>query len=219
MPPQAEHADDNRLYYEGEKDPITFLPVSPLAEQSYGNPIFKEKEADHGGAFAESNNVVDSHKQIQNPPAPVLGGQVNQPHLPPQNQPAVGGPVQLEPIKVAPCVTDLGNQQHLQENIDRGILQFPKKAKQTMGVDANPFPDLSVGVNVADLGSLNKDKNRSYSKRKLTANDLRWVIKEAKTRKDQARSDPPRGRTHEGHDPKQQKTGPSQSAMKFGYEG
>ncbi|GKU97768.1 hypothetical protein SLEP1_g10860 [Rubroshorea leprosula] len=57
QPAQAEHADDSPLHSEGENDPITFLPVSPLAERSYGNPVFKEKEADRGGDFTESSNV------------------------------------------------------------------------------------------------------------------------------------------------------------------
>ncbi|GKV41675.1 hypothetical protein SLEP1_g49174 [Rubroshorea leprosula] len=57
QPAQAEHADDSPLHSEGENDPITFLPVSPLTERSYGNPVFKEKEADRGGDFAESSNV------------------------------------------------------------------------------------------------------------------------------------------------------------------
>ncbi|GKV13619.1 hypothetical protein SLEP1_g24610 [Rubroshorea leprosula] len=57
QPAQADHADDSPLHSEGENDPITFLPVSPLAERSYGNPVFKEKEADRGGDFAESSNV------------------------------------------------------------------------------------------------------------------------------------------------------------------
>ncbi|GKU86921.1 hypothetical protein SLEP1_g1385 [Rubroshorea leprosula] len=57
QPAQAEHADDSPVHYEGENDPITFLPMSPLAERSYGNPVFKEKEADCGGDFAESSNV------------------------------------------------------------------------------------------------------------------------------------------------------------------
>ncbi|GKV43324.1 hypothetical protein SLEP1_g50628 [Rubroshorea leprosula] len=57
QPAQAEHADDSPLHSKGENDPITFLPVSPLAKRSYGNPVFKEKEADRGGDFAESSNV------------------------------------------------------------------------------------------------------------------------------------------------------------------
>ncbi|GKV50000.1 hypothetical protein SLEP1_g56718 [Rubroshorea leprosula] len=57
QPVQADHADDSPLHSEGENDPITFLPVSPLAEWSYGNPVFKEKEANRGGDFAESSNV------------------------------------------------------------------------------------------------------------------------------------------------------------------
>ncbi|GKU90775.1 hypothetical protein SLEP1_g4728 [Rubroshorea leprosula] len=57
QPAQADHADDSPLHSEGENDPITFLPVSPIAERSYGNPVFKEKEADRGGDFAESSNM------------------------------------------------------------------------------------------------------------------------------------------------------------------
>ncbi|GKV05136.1 hypothetical protein SLEP1_g17178 [Rubroshorea leprosula] len=47
QPAQAEHAND----------PITFLPVSRLAKRSYGNPIFKERDADRRDDFAESSNV------------------------------------------------------------------------------------------------------------------------------------------------------------------
>ncbi|GKV33998.1 hypothetical protein SLEP1_g42429 [Rubroshorea leprosula] len=57
QPAQADHADDSPLHSEGENDPITFLPVSPLAERSYWNPVFKEKETDRGGDFAESSNM------------------------------------------------------------------------------------------------------------------------------------------------------------------
>ncbi|GKV48138.1 hypothetical protein SLEP1_g54968 [Rubroshorea leprosula] len=120
--------------------------------------------------------TVDPHRQIQNPPALALRWQVNLLQPPSQNQSAVGGPMQPEPVEIAPRVADLGNQQQL----------------------------------------LIKDRNWSYSKRRLTIDDLRWVIKEVKTCKDQVRSDPPRRRRHGGHDLKQWKTGQSQ---KFGYEG
>ncbi|GKV11078.1 hypothetical protein SLEP1_g22363 [Rubroshorea leprosula] len=43
-----------------ENDPITFAPLSPLVEWSYENPIFKEKDANHMGDFAESSHVIKS---------------------------------------------------------------------------------------------------------------------------------------------------------------
>ncbi|GKV24416.1 hypothetical protein SLEP1_g34030 [Rubroshorea leprosula] len=57
QPAQAEHVDDSPPHSKGENDPITFLLVSPLAERSYGNPVFKEKEADRG-AFKEQNQAM-----------------------------------------------------------------------------------------------------------------------------------------------------------------
>ncbi|GKV02859.1 hypothetical protein SLEP1_g15243 [Rubroshorea leprosula] len=200
QPAQAEHADDSPLHSEGENDPITFLPVSPLAERSYGNPVFKEKEADRGGDFAESSNmfrgmtecldlafkeqnqvmrrlvdsqtessrrqeelvrqcieemrrifeegtrvmretgeesrrtlqavseqvveqvrqprpeipppVVEMPRQIQEAPIPVLGGQGNQPHpnIPQQNFFMGEGQRQHEPMEAAAPVADHGHQ-------------------------------------------------------------------------------------------------------------
>ncbi|GKV00673.1 hypothetical protein SLEP1_g13330 [Rubroshorea leprosula] len=63
---------------------------------------------------------------------------------------------------------------HLKKNkIDKGILCFPNKAKETMGVDANPFPTMSVGVNAADLMSIARDRTQTYYRRRLATDDLR----------------------------------------------
>ncbi|GKV06630.1 hypothetical protein SLEP1_g18502 [Rubroshorea leprosula] len=327
QPAQAEHANDSPLHSEGENDPITFLPVSPLAERSYENPIFKEKEADRGGDFAKSSNMfrgmmdrldiafkeknqtmqrlvesqaesarrqeeiirqcmeemirvfeggtrvmretgeksrrtlqavskqvvepvqqprpeilppaVEMPRQIQEAPIPALGGQGNQPHPNIQQQHFVigEGQRQHEPMEAAAPVADHGHQsQHkyilpagkgnvgphhqpcprdffqpqvppaqpvqrgLQnqpvqffnrdhgpalrplEKIDKGILKFPDKAKETMGVDADPFPAVSVGVNVADLRSVARNRSLPYAQRNLAAEDLRWVLEAQRSR-------------------------------------
>ncbi|GKV14311.1 hypothetical protein SLEP1_g25206 [Rubroshorea leprosula] len=327
QPAQADHADDSPLHSEGENDPITFLPVSPLAERSYGNLVFKEKEADRGGDFAESSNVfrgmterldlafkeqnqamwrlVDSQaessrreeelirqcieemrrvfekgtrvmqetgeksrrtlqavseqvveqvrqprleilapvvempRQIQEAPIPALGGQGNQPHpnIQQQNFFMGEGQRQHEPMEAAAPVADHGHQpQHkyilptrkgnvgphaqshprdffqpqvppaqpvqrgLQnqpvqffnkdhgpalrplEKIDKDILKFPDKAKETMGGDADPFPAVFVGVNVADLRSVARNRSLPYAQRNLAAEDLRWVLEAQRSR-------------------------------------
>ncbi|GKV35499.1 hypothetical protein SLEP1_g43756 [Rubroshorea leprosula] len=327
QPAQADHADDSPLHSEGENDPITFLPVSPLAERSYGNPVFKEKEADHGGDFAKSSNmfrgmmdrldiafkeknqtmqrlvesqaksarrqeeiirqcieemrrvfekgtrvmqetgeescrplqavseqvveqvrqprpeipppVVEIPRQIQEAPIPALGGQGNQPYPNIQQQHFVIGEGQRQHqlMEAATPVADHGHQpQHkyillarkgnvgpchqpcprdffqpqvppvqpvrrsLQnqpaqffnkdhgpslrplEKIDKNTLRFPDKAKETMGVDADPFPAVSVGVNVADLMSVAKNHNLPHTHRNLAAEDLRWVLEAQRSR-------------------------------------
>ncbi|GKV04390.1 hypothetical protein SLEP1_g16548 [Rubroshorea leprosula] len=70
----------------------------------------------------------------------------------------------------------------LQEKIDKGILKFPDKAKETMGVDADPFPTMSVGVNVADLRSIARNRSLPYAQRNLAAEDLRWVLEAQRSR-------------------------------------
>ncbi|GKV24835.1 hypothetical protein SLEP1_g34389 [Rubroshorea leprosula] len=56
------------------------------------------------------------------------------------------------------------------------------KAKETMGVDANPFPVVSVGVNVADLRSVARNQSLPYAQRNLAAEDLRWVLEAQRSR-------------------------------------
>ncbi|GKV11596.1 hypothetical protein SLEP1_g22840 [Rubroshorea leprosula] len=94
QPAQADHADDSPLHFEGENDPITFLPVSPLAERSYGNPVFKEKEADRGGDFAESSNMFRGQRQHEpmEAAAPVAdhGHQPQHRYVPPGKRGNVG---------------------------------------------------------------------------------------------------------------------------------
>ncbi|GKV20245.1 hypothetical protein SLEP1_g30401 [Rubroshorea leprosula] len=86
-----------------------------------------------------------------------------------------------------------------------GILRFPDKAKETMGVDADPFPTMSVGVNAAYLKSIARDRTQTYYRRRLAADDLRWVIEEARTRRNQVRSGSYRRRQSGGHNSTQQK--------------
>ncbi|GKV49550.1 hypothetical protein SLEP1_g56292 [Rubroshorea leprosula] len=327
QPAQADHADDSPLHSKGENDPITFLPVSPLAERSYGNPVFKEKEADHGGDFAKSSNmfrgmmdrldivfkeknqtmqrlvesqaksakrqekiirqcieemrrvfekgtrvmretgeesrrplqavskqvvepvrqprpeipppVVEMPRQIQEAPIPTLGGQGNQPHPNNQQQHFVIGEGQRQhqlmeaatPVAYhghqpqhkyilparkgnvgpchQPCPRDFFQpqvppaqlvQRGLQnqpvqffnrdhgptlrpfEKINKGFLKFPDKAKETMGVDADPFPAVSVGVNVADLKSVARNRSLPYAQTNLAAEDLKWVLEAQRSR-------------------------------------
>ncbi|GKV42709.1 hypothetical protein SLEP1_g50088 [Rubroshorea leprosula] len=248
QPAQAEHADDSSRHSEGENDPITFLSVSPLAERSYGNPVFKENEADRGGDFAESSNVfsegtrvvretgeesrrklqavseqvveqvrqlrpeiplpvVEMPRQIQEAPIPALRGQGNQPHpnIQQQNFFMGEGQRQHEPMEAVVPVADHGHQpQHRylppgrRENVcphhqphsrDFFQPQVPPtqpvqrdKAKETMGVDADPFPAVSIGVNVADLKSVARNRSLSYAQRNLAAEDLRWVLKAQRSR-------------------------------------
>ncbi|GKV17036.1 hypothetical protein SLEP1_g27591 [Rubroshorea leprosula] len=56
------------------------------------------------------------------------------------------------------------------------------KAKETMGVDADPFPAVSVGVNVADLRSVARNRSLPYAQRNLAAKDLRWVLEAQRSR-------------------------------------
>ncbi|GKV45223.1 hypothetical protein SLEP1_g52331 [Rubroshorea leprosula] len=296
QPAQAEHADDSPLHSEGENDLITFLPVSPLAERSYGNLVFKENEADRGGDFAESSNVfrgmperlelafkeknqamrrlvesqaefsrrqeetirqcmselrrifekgtnvmretgdesrrtlkavseqvveqvrqprpeipspvVEMPRQIQEAPIPALGGQGNHGHQPqhkyilparkgnvsPHHQPCPRDffqpqvpPTQLVQRGLQNQPAQFFNRDHgpalrSLEKIDKGILKFPDKAKETMGVDADPFLAMFVGVNVADLRSVARNRSLPYAQRNLAAEDLRWVIEAQRSR-------------------------------------
>ncbi|GKV02584.1 hypothetical protein SLEP1_g15006 [Rubroshorea leprosula] len=70
----------------------------------------------------------------------------------------------------------------LQKKIDKGILKFPNKAKETMGMDADPFPAVSVSVNVADLRSVARNCSLPYAQRNLAAEDLRWVLEVQRSR-------------------------------------
>ncbi|GKV15581.1 hypothetical protein SLEP1_g26361 [Rubroshorea leprosula] len=96
------------------------------------------------------------------------------------------------------------------DKIDKGILRFPDKAKETMGVDADPFPTMSVVVNAADLRSITRDRTQTYYRRRLAADDLRWVIEEAMARRNQVRSGSYRRRQLGGHNSTQQKNNANQ---------
>ncbi|GKV50531.1 hypothetical protein SLEP1_g57234 [Rubroshorea leprosula] len=89
-----------------------------------------------------------------------------------------------EPI-VCPDLVKVAQQTDRTDKIDKGILRFSDKAKETMGVDADPFPTMSVGVNAADLRSIARDKTQTYNGRRLAADDLGWVIEEARARRNQ----------------------------------
>ncbi|GKU89741.1 hypothetical protein SLEP1_g3839 [Rubroshorea leprosula] len=56
-------------------------------------------------------------------------------------------------LKLHPKITD---------KIDKGLLHFPEKPKEAMGVDENPFPNVDVGVNVANIRSISR---RTYKGR------------------------------------------------------
>ncbi|GKU85792.1 hypothetical protein SLEP1_g414 [Rubroshorea leprosula] len=47
------------------------------------------------------------------------------------------------------------------DKIDKGLLHFPEKPKEAMGVDENPFWNVDVGVNVADISSVSR---RTYKR-------------------------------------------------------
>ncbi|GKV34003.1 hypothetical protein SLEP1_g42432 [Rubroshorea leprosula] len=111
---------------------------------------------------------------------------------------------------VCPDLVKVAQQTDKTDKIDKGILRFPDKAKETMGVDANPFPTMSVGVNAAYLRSIARDRTQTYYRRRLGADDLRWVIEEARARKNQVRSGSYRRRQPEGHNSTQQKNNANQ---------
>ncbi|GKV28866.1 hypothetical protein SLEP1_g37855 [Rubroshorea leprosula] len=79
---------------------------------------------------------------------------------------------------VCPDLVKVAQQTDRTEKIDKGILRFPDKAKETMGVDADPFPTMSVGVNAADLRSIARDRTQTYYRRRLAADDLRLESKD-----------------------------------------
>lgn len=76
----------------------------------------------------------------------------------------------------------------MQDKIDKGILHFPHKTKEIMGVDTDPFTSMSVEVNARDLISITRDRNQPYFRRELKVDDLRWVIEETRAYKNQTRS-------------------------------
>ncbi|GKV39528.1 hypothetical protein SLEP1_g47286 [Rubroshorea leprosula] len=104
-----------------------------------------------------------------------------------------------------------------EDKIDKGILRFPDKAKETMGVDADPFPTMSVGVNAADLRSIARDRTQICYRRRLAADDLRWVIEEARARRNQVRSGSYRKRQPGGHNSTQQKNNANQGTAISGH--
>ncbi|GKV19432.1 hypothetical protein SLEP1_g29693 [Rubroshorea leprosula] len=115
-----------------------------------------------------------------------------------------------------PCHNKNFSSWHKMDKIDKGILHFLDKAKETMGVDADPFPTMSVEVNAADLKSIVRDRTQTYYRRRLVADDLRWVIEEARARKNQVRSGSYRRRQPGGHNPTQQKNNASQGTAIYG---
>ncbi|GKU93204.1 hypothetical protein SLEP1_g6813 [Rubroshorea leprosula] len=71
---------------------------------------------------------------------------------------------------------DLVKPTHLPETSVR------HKAKETMGVDEDPFLVVFVGVNVADLKSVARNRSLPYAQRNLVAEDLRWVLEAQRSR-------------------------------------
>ncbi|GKV21983.1 hypothetical protein SLEP1_g31893 [Rubroshorea leprosula] len=65
---------------------------------------------------------------------------------------------------------------------ETSMRRYVDKAKETMGVDADPFPAVSVGVNVADLRSVTRNRSLPYAQRNLAAEDLRWVLEAQRSR-------------------------------------
>ncbi|GKU99855.1 hypothetical protein SLEP1_g12638 [Rubroshorea leprosula] len=63
--------------------------------------------------------------------------------------------------------------------IDKGLLRFPEKPKEAMRADENPFSNVDVGVNVADIRSISR---RTYKGRTLAVDDLHWVIEKERER-------------------------------------
>ncbi|GKV20084.1 hypothetical protein SLEP1_g30253 [Rubroshorea leprosula] len=258
QPAQAEHVDDSAVYSKGENDPVVPPFLSPFVERSYGNPVFKEKEADRGGDFAESSNVFrgmterlqlafkeknqamrrlvesqaefskrqeetirqymfelrrffekgtnvmretgdESRKTLQAVSEQVVE-QVQQPR--PEISPLVQhfvigeGQRQHQLMEAATPIVDHGHQpQHKyilpvrkgnasphHQPCPRDFFQpqVPPtqpvrrdKAKETMGVDADHFPVVSVDVNVADLRSVARNHSLPYAQRNLATEDLR----------------------------------------------
>ncbi|GKV11259.1 hypothetical protein SLEP1_g22525 [Rubroshorea leprosula] len=70
-----------------------------------------------------------------------------------------------------PTVAEIASKDYYK--IDKGLLRFPEKPKEVIGVGENPFPNIDVGVNVDDIRSISQ---RTYKGRTLAADDLRWVI-------------------------------------------
>ncbi|GKV32763.1 hypothetical protein SLEP1_g41344 [Rubroshorea leprosula] len=79
-----------------------------------------------------------------------------------------------------------------------------------MGVDADPFPTMSVGVNAADLKSIARDRTQTYYRRRLTVDDLRWVIEETRAGRNQVRSGLYQRRQPRGQNSTQQKDNANQ---------
>ncbi|GKV13586.1 hypothetical protein SLEP1_g24581 [Rubroshorea leprosula] len=115
------------------------------------------------------------------PRAVDLGNHQQPIYMPPPRRPNGGHPQHNATLlreHFQPYVPPM--QQNLQDKIDKGILHFPDNAKETMGVDADLFPTMSVGMNAADLRIIARDRTQSYSRCRHVADDLRWVIEEAK---------------------------------------
>ncbi|GKV39170.1 hypothetical protein SLEP1_g46978 [Rubroshorea leprosula] len=213
QPAQAEHADDSLVYSEGENDPVVPPFLSSFVERSYGNPIFKERDADRRGDFAESSNVFRgmterldlAFKEQNQAMRRLVDNHGHQPHhkyiLPagkgnvgPHHQPCSRDFFQPQVPPAQPVRCGLQNQPaqffnrdhgpalRPLEKIDKDMLRSPDKAKETMGVDADPFSAVSVGVNVADLRSVARNRTLPYAQRNLAAEDLRWVFEAQRSR-------------------------------------
>ncbi|GKV02908.1 hypothetical protein SLEP1_g15286 [Rubroshorea leprosula] len=65
---------------------------------------------------------------------------------------------------------------------ETSVRHYVNKAKETMEVDADPFPTVSVSVNVPDLRSVARNRYLPYAQRNLAVKDLRWVIEAQRSR-------------------------------------
>ncbi|GKV17163.1 hypothetical protein SLEP1_g27699 [Rubroshorea leprosula] len=65
---------------------------------------------------------------------------------------------------------------------ETSVRHYVDKVKETIGVNADPFPTVPVGVNVADLRSVARNRSLPYAQRKLVVEDLRWVIETQRSR-------------------------------------
>ncbi|GKV13716.1 hypothetical protein SLEP1_g24702 [Rubroshorea leprosula] len=86
-----------------------------------------------------------------------------------------------------------------------------------MRVDGDPFPSMSVGVNAVDLKSIARDRTQPYSRCRLVADDMRWIIKEIKACRKQIKSGSSRRRKHRGHNITQQKNNTDQGTVISGH--
>ncbi|GKV44010.1 hypothetical protein SLEP1_g51239 [Rubroshorea leprosula] len=97
------------------------------------------------------------------------------------------------------------------------LIKVVQQTNKTVKRYVDPFPSMSVGVNAADLRSIDRDKTQPYSRHRLAADDLRWVIEEARACRNQVRLGSYQRKKPKGHNPTQQKNNANQGIAIFGY--